>query len=261
MNIFRVAWVFFRIGLMNELAYRANFFIQIIESMLGMVTALGAVFIIFNQTDTLAGWHRSELLSLLGIYFIILGSINLMISPSLNKFMADIVEGKLDFTITKPRDAQLLVSVQEFRVWKLLDVVLGMIVLSYGLNERLTEATALDTLLFLISLLTAAVIIYSFWIILATLAFWFIRIENILQIFWAMYIAGRWPVGIYPAWLKLILTTIVPIAFAVTVPAEALAGKLQLQSLATSIVLALVLMVASRKFWLYGIRFYSGASA
>ena len=113
MKVLRLAWVFFRIGLMNEMAYRANFFIQIVESMLGMVTALGGVFIVFSQTDSLAGWQRSELISLLGIYFIILGSINLMIAPSLNKFMMDIVEGKLDFVITKPRDSQLLVSVQE----------------------------------------------------------------------------------------------------------------------------------------------------
>ena len=261
MKTLKLAWIFFRIGLMNEMAYRANFFIQIVESLLGMATALGSVFIIFNQTDQLAGWHRSELITLLGIYFIILGSINLMISPSLNKFMMDIVEGKLDFTITKPRDAQLLVSIQEFRVWKLLDILLGLFVLSYGLGERVTETDMTDTAFFLIALSTAAVIIYSFWIILATLAFWFIRIENILQIFWAMYIAGRWPVGIYPDWLKWILTVIVPIAFAVTVPAEAMTGKLQIETLLASLLLALILAFVSRRFWLYGIRFYSGASA
>jgi ABC-2 type transport system permease protein len=261
MKTLKLVWIFFRISLMNEMAYRANFFIQIVESMLGMVTALGSVFIIFEQTDSLAGWNRSELISLLGVYFIILGSINLMISPSLNKFMEDIVEGKLDFTITKPRDAQLLVSVQEFRVWKLLDVVLGIVVLSVGLGERVTETGIMDSIYFLVALTTAAIIIYSFWIILATMAFWFIRIENILQIFWAMYVAGRWPVGIYPDWLRWILTVIVPIAFAVTVPAEAMTGKLEIETLLASVLLALTLAFVSRRFWLYGIRFYSGASA
>lgn len=261
MRTLRLAWVFFRICLMNEAAYRANFFVQIFESLLGMVTALGSVFVVFSQTNELAGWHRSELISLLGVYFVILGSINLMVAPSLNKFMEDIVEGKLDFTITKPRDSQLLVSVQEFRVWKLLDIALGLVVLFVGIGQRADETTWLSTVMFLASLLTAAVIIYSFWIFLATLAFWFIRIENILQIFWSVYVAGRWPVSIYPTWLKFILTAVVPIAFAVTVPAEAMAGKLELKTLMLSAVLALVLMVGSRKFWRFGIRFYSGASA
>lgn len=38
--------------------------------------------------------------------------------------------------------------------------------------------------------------------------------------------AGRWPVGIYPIWLRMGLTFIVPLAFAVTVPAEAVSGRL-----------------------------------
>ncbi|MFP6809307.1 MAG: ABC-2 family transporter protein [Pseudomonadales bacterium] len=261
MRIFKLAWTFLRIGALNEMAYRANFFIQVFESMLGLATALGAVYIIFGQTDSLGGWHRAELISLLGIYFVILGSINLMISPSLAKFMQDIVDGKLDFTIIKPRDTQLLVSIQEFRIWKVVDIVMGLVVMSYGLAERTNTASPLDVLIFLVAIVAAAIIIYSFWIILATFAFWFIRIENITQIFWAMYIAGRWPIGIYPFWLKWILTLLVPIAFAVTVPAEALAGKLEPQTLAASVVLAIFLMIASRKFWKFGIKFYSGASA
>ena len=69
-------------------------------------------------------------------------------------------------------------------------------------------------------------IVYSFWLILATTAFWFVRIENILVIFQSVYEAGRWPVGIYPAWLRFALTFLVPVAFAITVPAQALAGRL-----------------------------------
>ncbi|MCZ6871464.1 MAG: ABC-2 family transporter protein, partial [Gammaproteobacteria bacterium] len=74
------------------------------------------------------------------------------------------------------------------------------------------------------ALLCGGTIVYSFWLILASLSFWFIRIENILMIFWRMYTAGRWPVGLYPSWLKWLLTAVVPVSFAVTVPAQAVAG-------------------------------------
>jgi len=37
-----------------------------------------------------------------------------------------------------------------------------------------------------------------------------------------LYAAGRWPVGIYPSWLRTVFTVLVPVAFAVTIPAEAL---------------------------------------
>ena len=41
-----------------------------------------------------------------------------------------------------------------------------------------------------------------------------------------MYEAGRWPIGIYPPWLRAILTFVVPVGFAITVPAEGLVGRL-----------------------------------
>jgi ABC-2 type transport system permease protein len=116
-------------------------------------------------------------------------------------------------------------------------------------------------ILFCITLLSAAAIVYSFWLMLATLSFWFIRIENITMIFMSMYTAGRWPVGIYPTWLKWMLTLVVPIAFAVTVPAEAVSGRLNYGSLTGSILLALLLIFCSRRFWRFGVKHYAGASA
>ena len=76
-----------------------------------------------------------------------------------------------------------------------------------------------------------------------------------------MYQAGRWPVSIYPAVLRVLLTFLVPVAFAVTVPAEAIVGRLTWPTLAAALGLAAAIFVAARAFWLYGVRNYSGASA
>jgi ABC-2 type transport system permease protein len=76
-----------------------------------------------------------------------------------------------------------------------------------------------------------------------------------------MYEAGRWPVSLYPPWLRFILSFIVPIAFVTTVPVEALTGRLTPQTLLLGMMLAAVLLVLSRLFWKIGLRQYSGASA
>lgn len=261
MRAWQLARTYLRIGAMGELQYRANFFFQVLESALGLAAALAAVAIVFAQTDTLAGWRSGELVCLIGIYYLVLGSINLVIAPSLSQFMEDIGTGNLDFTLTKPVDAQLLVSLYQFRIWKLIDVVLGIGVLAAGMTMQASAAGPADAVAFVVAMAAGAVIVYSFWLLLATMAFWFIRVENILQIFWAMYMAGRWPVGIYPNWLKWTLTLVVPVAFAVTVPAEAVAGRLQASTLLGAVVLAATLAGFSRWFWLRGLRRYGGASA
>ena len=77
-----------------------------------------------------------------------------------------------------------------------MDIFLGIAVLValVRLGERVGWQQAS---LFGLALLCGAAIVYSFWLILATFSFWFVRVENILVIFQSMYQAGRWPVGIY----------------------------------------------------------------
>jgi len=134
-------------------------------------------------------------------------------------------------------------------------------VLSTALARLGKGVGGLQVILFAGTLLTGGIIVYSFWLILATLCFWLIRVENILVIFQSMYEAGRWPMSLYPSWLRFALTFLVPIAVATTVPAQALSGRLHWQTFAGMIGLAVVMSVVSRIFWRIGIRHYSGASA
>lgn len=257
----RLFWTFFRLGSINELQYRANFVIQLIQSLLGLLTGLAGLAVVFSHTSNLAGWRPSQLLAILGVYFLVGGAINLVIQPSMQRFMEDVRQGTLDFVLTKPQDAQMLISIRQVEIWKILDVAMGIGVLTIALVQLSAHVGFSQALGFAVSLLSGGAIVYSFWMILATCSFWIVKADNILVIFQSMYEAGRWPVGIYPTALRYALTFLVPIAFAVTVPAEALTGRLNWQATLGSIALATVLLAISRWFWTFGVRHYSGASA
>ena len=261
MRFLRLLAVFTRIGALSDLAYRANFWFQLLESTIAVGTALATIAVVFSQTGDLAGWAAPELVALIGVYYLMLGLLNLVIAPSLTKFMEHVQMGTLDFTLTKPADAQLLVSIAEVRVWKTIEVALGASVLGAALWRMAGDVGSSEAAAFGVALLSGSAIVYSLWLALATLAFWFIRVENILMIFWNLYWAARWPVGIYPGWLRWTLTLLVPVAFAVTVPAEALSGRLGPETLVGSLALAAAALVGSRLLWKAGLRRYAGASA
>ena len=84
----------------------------------------------------------------------------------------------------------------------------------------------MTALLFLVMLAVGAVTIYCFWLVIATLAFWIVNVWSIMELFDGVYQTGRWPVSIYPIWLRLGVTFLIPIAFAITVPAEAATARL-----------------------------------
>jgi len=41
-----------------------------------------------------------------------------------------------------------------------------------------------------------------------------VRVDNILALFWAFLDAGRFPIDIYPGWLRLTMSTVVPVGIA-----------------------------------------------
>jgi ABC-2 type transport system permease protein len=260
-HFLRLVLTFLRLGALYELEYRANFFIQIFQATLSLLVSLGGLQIIFSHTEDLGGWQPAELLALVGVYQIVGGLINTVINPSMQRFMEDVRKGTLDFALTKPEDAQVMVTVRVFHIWRLTEIAIGLGVLFVALLRLGERVGAGQALLFGAALLCGSAIVYSFWLILATLSFWFVKVENMLVIFQTMYQAGRWPVGIYPQWLRVTLTFVVPVAFAVTVPAEGLVGRLDLQGLLQAVGLAGALLLASRLFWRVGLRAYSGASA
>ena len=54
---------------------------------------------------------------------------------AMQKLLDDVREGTLDYVLTKPLDAQLLVSVREARVWRLVDSLGGLTIIIYALTQ------------------------------------------------------------------------------------------------------------------------------
>ncbi len=261
MQTLRIIATYLRLGVLVELEYRANFFTQLLQSLLSLTVSLGGLYVVFGHTESLGGWQPAELTALVGIFTLMGGIIRLVIEPSMQRFMEDVRQGTLDFKLTKPADAQLLASVQQFQIWQGVDILVGIIILSVAASQAGNTISGWQAVAFVVALLCGMAIVYSFWLILASITFWAVRIDNILVIFQTMYEAGRWPVNIYPLWLRSALTFLVPVAFAVTVPASGFVGRLDGVTLAGAVALALALQVVARLVWKLGIRHYSGASA
>lgn len=261
MNAVKLFLVHFRTGALNELQYRVNFFVQLMQSLVALSVGLVGLGLVFSHTSDLNGWTRPELLAVMGVHILTGGFIGALIQPNMQRLLNDIREGTLDFALTRPADAQVLVSVREFRVWQLVDVAMGLIVLVVAAVQLQRQIGLGQALAFLVALLLGGAMIYAFWLMLTSTAFWVIRIDELVNLFEGVYAAGRWPVSIYPDWLRTGLTFLVPVAFAVTVPAEALTGRLTWQTLLGAAALAAALLGLARFIWRRGLRAYGGASA
>jgi ABC-2 type transport system permease protein len=257
----RLVAVFFRLGVMNEMQYRANFFIAAFQSLLAVAVGLAVLALVYAHTTTLNGWTESQLLIIVGVQILLGGVVHAAIQPNMERIADEVRDGKLDFALTKPQDSQLIVSIRQLNIWQAVDVVSGAIVIGVGV-ARLHRGIGIGhAVTFLGLLVLGAVLLYCFWLVLATGAFWIVNLWFLSELFEGMYQTGRWPIGVYPGWLRYSMTYLVPVGFAVTVPAQALTHRLHWTTAAVAIGFTVAAALGTRWFWRFGLRRYSGASA
>lgn len=256
----RLLALFFRTELQYEMEYRANLLLEIFQTVLIIATSIGAVLVLFTYTDVMNGWDLGAMLVLLGCFYLVQGFGELVLSPSFEKFMEHVRMGTLDFALLKPASVQFLVTLRHFRVIQLAQIGLGAVVVAAGL-PRLANVGPFEALGFVVAILCGFVLVYALLLALSTFAFWFVRVDNLMAIYWSFLDAGRFPVDIYPGWLRVTLSSAVPIGVAVTVPAQVIAGRLDPLGLLLLIAGTAAAFVLSAWFWRTGLRSYTGASA
>ena len=257
----RVAWMSLRVALLHELQYRAHLALQLVQTAVSLVMACGSLAVVYSHGSSLNGWNANELLLLVAMFMMVQGVVGAVIQPSLKLLMNQVRQGTLDFALLKPADSQFIVSVQRIDPWKLVDVLAGLALLVVAIMRIPGVPTAVGIAQFAVLAGAGMVCLYSAWIALATLVFWFVRAGELLDIARCTFEAGRWPVGLYPTWLKAGVTFIVPVGFAISLPVSSLTDGVSWQWTMASIGYACVATAVSRTAWRVSVRHYSGASA
>jgi len=258
---FKLLTLFARMSVQNSAAYRLDFFMHALIALGQAAAELMGLWIIYSNTDALAGWNASEMLALLGVFRIIVGVITLLIAPNMQAMMADIRSGTFDYVVLKPINSQFYVSVRRVVFWRLADIAVGAAMIAYASAELRLELSAMRIAAFLLMLACGAVIVYCVWLALATTAFWFTRIANIEMVFWNLFEAGRYPVDIFRPWIRWGLTYVIPLAMLTTLPSATLLGRAEPGHVLGAMMLAALMLILASWFWRAGLKRYTGASA
>jgi len=249
-----------RLNAVEELQYRANFIASILATAFWIASALLTLALFFRHTTRLGGWDYWEVVVLLGVFNALTGVIEAVLRPGIGQLADDVKSGALDLVLMRPADAQLFVSFRRLDLWRVTDIVLGLALSGYALFRLGHVPTIWQSAAFLVAFAAAALVVYAIWVALMSLAFWFVAVENIAVLFDAVYEGARYPVSAYPGALRFVFVYLLPIAWATTVPASALTGRVSpLIGLGAAAVGAAAFLLA-RLLWRTALKRYTGAS-
>jgi ABC-2 type transport system permease protein len=257
----RLLRVQLRAALLLTLQYRLDFCIQSVLALFWSGTALVPLYVLFSKRDGVAGWSADEMLVVVGFFTLLKGILSAVIEPSLGQAVEHIRKGTLDFLLLKPADAQFLLSTSKLELAHLSDVLAGAAIAAWALRHGHKHVAFFDLALAGAFLICALAILYAMWILVVSLAFRVVKIDNMSYLFSSLFEAARWPSSVFRGVLATLFTFVIPLALMTTYPALALLGRATGRQLVTAISIALGLLALSRAVWKRSIRSYTGASS
>ncbi len=242
-----------------SLQYRVDFFVQAFMAFFWSGVALVPLLVLFSMRPGVAGWTADEALIVVGLFLSLKGVLVGVIQPSLGNVVEHIRKGTLDFLLLKPVDAQFLLSTSKLDLARVVDVLAGFSLSAWALVRTGAEPGLRDLGLALLVLVCALAILYALWIMVVSLAFHVVKIDNLSYLIVSTFDAARWPSSVFRGALAFVFTFVIPLALMTTYPALALLGRIRALEVTTAVVVALAFLVLSRAVWLRSVRAYTGA--
>ena len=247
----------------REIAFRADFFINMLNTIISLVVSVGGITIVFTKVQEINGWMYFEALTVTGMFLFIHSLRNLFIGPSLNALAGldgELWRGGFDYTLLKPIPTQLYVSIRNWSPLVIIDMIISIVIITVAVYHVSPSITPLVLLKFSATILISLMILYSIMLILASVAFWWLG-TPMLWILDSMLETGRYPVKIYPVVFRNILTWVIPVGLIISLPAEALLGSSDTVEIILGFVFAVVIYIIATKFFKMSVRKYSSASS
>lgn len=249
-----------RCAAMNALQYRASFLFEFGVSAVNVLAVVLPLWTIYGRWEAVAGWSFAEALLVTAFFQLLSAVMGGLVEPNLGAVVEGVRNGQLDYLLVKPVDAQLVASLHRVDPAQLWNGVGALIVGGYALS-RLPTPTPGAVAVAVALCLAGFAAMYSIWILVICLSFWFVKVDNLRYLLGAVTDAGRWPVDIYRGVARVFLTVVVPVALVTSWPAMALTGRMGGGLVLQAGLVALGLLAVSRLGWRAALRHYASASS
>lgn len=262
----RLLLAFARFTLASEMAFRLNFLIKLTVEALWLAILILFYQLIFQRTESVAGWDRDRYLFFVGCHYALSGLVETFFLENCTGFAELVRSGDLDFYLLKPIDEQFLVSSRHMDWSTFPNVLQGAAVMGYALWAMGWAFDPVRVSLFVVLFACGAAMAYSFLLMLCSLSVWMVRNQSLMEMWWLFTTLMRYPREIFAttAWGRPVgwfFTFIVPVLLVINVPADSMVRALAPGFVVLTLLATVLLLALSRGMFRYALGAYRSASS
>lgn len=238
-----------------------------LENRLGVVFLLSGKFIRFGfflvflsiihrQVQSVAGYSLNQMVTFF-LMFNILDLFGQLFFRGIYWFRQQVVSGEFDFRLTKPMSPLFQALTRHTDI---LDLPLFFVTIVFLFRQGIT-LTPPQALLFLLTLTSGCVIVTAIHIAVASLGVITTEVDHTIMIYRDLSMMARVPVDIYTDAVRVLLTFVIPIAIAYTIPAKSLLGLVSVPTVFLALAISALALFLTLRLWRYALTQYSSASS
>lgn len=253
-------WIFLTQRFKILMEYRVNFLIGAASTISFQAASLLTLWVVMSQIPDLNGWTLDQILLIYGL-MTLAKSINHMFADNLWTIGGYIRSGGFERFLVRPVNPLFHLLADRFCHDGIGNFLVGATLVIHSWIVLDIPVTLLNIVYIIVMIISGGAIFIAINLATCVSAFWVIDSVPVTRAVFENHLFAQYPLTIYPRFIGLLLTWVVPYALASFYPASYLLG-MNVGILAwMSPIVAAVMLFLSYQFWLFGLRHYSGTGS
>lgn len=207
-------------SLMSKMVYKANVIIGILAFLFGQVTSLVTLYVLVASVPHIDGYNIWQVGLLFGITNMAVGIDHLLTDRLWTVAYWEVKMGKMDHMFLRPLPVLFQVIASEVQLEAFGEIIIATALIALCIGNAGVTITLGSVMLLILGIISAAIIISSFKVLVASLAFKFKRSGPLLQFIYNFTGYTKYPMKIYPKFIQGLLTFVIPLGLCLFYPFE-----------------------------------------
>lgn len=255
---FKIWWLMSRNSFAMVISQKLSLSFFLTGKIIRFLFFFSFLYFLLLGTNTLAGYSANQAIFFF-LTFNLIDVITQFFFREVYRFRPMIVNGDFDLVLVKPISALFRVLMGGADVIDFITIPPLLAVTVYV--GSLLHPTFLHTTLYILLLLNGFIIATAFHIVVLAFAIITSEIDHTVMIYRDLTSLGRLPIDIYKEPLKGFLTYFVPVGIMMTLPVRAMIGLVSFGGIMIALLVGIIAIFLSLKFWNYALKRYSSASS
>ncbi len=240
----------------SMMEYRVDFIVGIISQLLTQVVELIFIWIVFQNTESLADWTFDKLLLLYGITMLTIAIVDFLFDSIYDIGPKYIKDGDFDKLLLRPIHPLISVigDTKTFTAFGYMAISLVLIIsMLIKLQINITFMLIAKIIIFALS---GALIIGAIMIAFSVTSFYTYKSNEIIWSVFRIYTFAQYPIEIYNKFIRILITFIFPFVFATYYPTLNYLGQENGWLMYLSPIVAIIFLSIAVKIWNWGLNRY-----